>query len=79
MSKSIKKLLFKLFDLCIEASKTCNYFINCDYTASCDRYSVFAYDKETDEQIPITISEEVSFKNIKRTKRKILKLKYQIQ
>ncbi|WP_428817230.1 hypothetical protein ACQR2L_11175 [Clostridium butyricum] len=33
MSKAIKKLLLSLFNLCIEASKTCNYFINCDYTA----------------------------------------------
>ncbi|MDU1602489.1 MAG: hypothetical protein E6845_05950 [Clostridium sp.] len=74
MSKSIKKLLFKLFDLCIEASKTCNYFINCDYTASCDSYSVFAYNKENDEQIPVAIAETVSFKNIKNTKIKILKM-----
>lgn len=74
MSKSIKKLLFKLFDLCIEASKTCNYFINCDYTASCDSYSIFAYNKENDEQIPVAIAETVSFKNIKNTKIKILKM-----
>ena len=74
MSKSIKKLLFKLFDLCIEAPKTCNYFINCDYTASCDSYSVFAYNKENDDQIPVAIAETVSFKNIKNTKIKILKM-----
>ncbi len=74
MSKSVKKLLLKLFDLCIEASKTCNYFINCNYIASCDRYSVFAYDKETDEQMPVAVAETVSFKNIKNTKRKILKM-----
>lgn len=74
MSKAIKKLLLSLFNLCIEASKTCNYFINCDYTAAYDRYSVFAYSKETDEQIPIAIAEATNVKNIKNTKRKIIKM-----
>lgn len=74
MSKSIKKLLFKLFDLCIEASKTCNYFMNYEYTASYNCYSVYAYNKETDEQMPVAVAETVSFKNIKNTKRKILKM-----
>ena len=74
MSNTFKKALLKLFDLCIEASKNCNYFINYDYIASCDSYSVFAYNKETNEQIPVAIAETVSFKNIKNTKRKILKM-----
>ncbi|WP_154826763.1 hypothetical protein [Clostridium butyricum] len=74
MSKAIKKMLFKLFNLCIEATTISKYSITCEYSGPCDRYSVFAYSKETDEQIPIAIAKPISFKNIKNTKRKILKM-----
>ncbi|WP_294377762.1 hypothetical protein [uncultured Clostridium sp.] len=74
MSKSGRKMLLKLFDLCIKATTVSKYSINYDYAGTCERYSVFAYSKKDEEQIPIAVCEEISFKNLKNTRRKILKM-----
>lgn len=74
MSKALKKKLFSIYSLCMQASKLSNYIISYDFAGTINSYSIFAYNKQTDEQIPIAVCKSITFKNLKDSKRKIIKL-----
>ena len=76
MGSAFIKKLNKILELCSynSSKKDCKYEFTLDCSFSSNMYSVFAYDKKTNEQYAISVAEKINFKNLKYTKRKIIEL-----
>lgn len=77
MNKTANKLLKSVLDLCIKATHESKYKFTFDCTCRLNAYSIYAYEKSDNVKmtpIPIAVVAKANIKNLRNTKKTILKM-----